>query len=64
MVYQNTVRSAGPFPKAGVDAPGAHMTNYPEGVYEQRISMPDEAVLAMSESEPPVKTMSSWPHCR
>ncbi len=31
------------------------MTNYPEGAYEQIISMPDDAVLAMSENEPPGK---------
>lgn len=36
-------------------APGPHMTNYPEGVYERVMSASDEQVLANSENEPPVK---------
>ncbi len=39
----------------GVDAPGPHMTNYPEGVYEAIIGTPDDVVLTSTESEPPVK---------
>ncbi len=37
------------------DAPGPHMSNYPPGGYERLITLSDEAVLAMSENEPPVK---------
>lgn len=44
----------GAVPQPDVDAPGPHMTNYPEGAYDQLMSMPDEAVLAMSQTEPPV----------
>lgn len=39
----------------GLDAPGPHMTNYRPGAYEAMITASDEAVLAMSENEPPVK---------
>ena len=34
---------------------GPHMTNYPEGVYEQIMSVPDAAILNSVTSEPPVK---------
>lgn len=43
----------------GLDAPGPHMTNYPPGAYEAIITMADEKVLAMSESEPPVKVRAA-----
>ena len=33
---------------------GPHMTNYPPGHYEASMSIPDEVVLTMVESEPPV----------
>jgi hypothetical protein len=36
-------------------APGPHMTNYPEGVYEMVMSAPDEAMLHSVTNEPPVK---------
>ena len=39
----------------GVDAPGPHMSNYPQGVYEAIIGTPDDVVLTSTESEPPVK---------
>lgn len=39
----------------GVDAPGPHMTNYPEGAYEKVIGLPDEVIWSNSENEPPVK---------
>ena len=39
----------------GADAPGPHMTNYPEGRYEMIIGLPDEVVWENSENEPPVK---------
>ena len=38
-----------------LDGPGPHMTNYPKGGYEQLLSLSDEAVLARSENQPPVK---------
>ena len=34
---------------------GPHMSNYPEGVYEQVLSMPDEIVWSMVENTPPVE---------
>jgi len=46
---------AGAVRQPSIDAPGPHMTNYPPGGYEAIIGMADEAVLAMSEKEPPVK---------
>ncbi len=36
-------------------APGPHMTNYAEGVYELVMGTPDEKIWAASENEPPVK---------
>ena len=36
-------------------APGPHMTNYPAGVYESVMSMPDEDMLHSVPSEPPVR---------
>jgi catechol 2,3-dioxygenase-like lactoylglutathione lyase family enzyme len=35
-------------------ATGPHMTNYPPGHYEASMGLPDEAVLNLVESEPPV----------
>ena len=34
---------------------GPHMSNYPEGAYEQVLSMPDEIVWSMVENKPPVE---------
>ena len=34
---------------------GPHMTNYPEGAYEQIMSLPDEVVLNSVPNEPPVQ---------
>ena len=45
----------GAVPQPSVEAPGPHMTNYPEGVYERALQIPDEVVLNSVESEPPVK---------
>ena len=39
----------------GLDAPGPHMTNYPDGRYEMVIRRPDQAVWDASENLPPVK---------
>lgn len=36
-------------------APGPHMTNYPEGIYELVMGTPDETIWERSENEPPVK---------
>ena len=44
----------GKVPQPGADAPGPHMTNYPEGAYAHIISIPDEVVLNMVDSSPPV----------
>ncbi len=38
----------------GTDAPGPHMTNYPPGVYERILRVPDEIMLANSENQAPV----------
>ena len=35
-------------------APGPHMSNYPEGVYEQVMQIPDEMMLNSVPSDPPV----------
>jgi len=39
----------------GPDAPGPHMSNYAEGLYEKILATPDDVILASSENEPPVK---------
>lgn len=39
----------------GIDAPGPHMSGYPEGAYERLLGVPDAVIWANSESEPPVK---------
>ncbi len=49
------VDEGGAVEQPGLDAPGPHMTNYPDGRYEMVISRPDEAVWDASENEPPVK---------
>jgi hypothetical protein len=36
------------------DSTGPHMTNYPPGVYEKSMQIPDEVALNMVESKPPV----------
>ena len=41
-------------PAIGETSTGPHMTNYPPGHYESSMSIPDEVVLTMVESEPPV----------
>jgi catechol 2,3-dioxygenase-like lactoylglutathione lyase family enzyme len=45
----------GQIPQPGVDSPGPHMNNYPEGRYERILAMSDEAMLASSENQPPVQ---------
>ena len=48
--------SGGAVPQPDVSGtPGPHMTNYPEGAYEQIMSVPDEIMWQSMESEPPVK---------
>jgi len=39
----------------GVDAPGPHMSNYPEGAYEAIIGIPDQVIWDSSENLPPVQ---------
>tara|TARA_Y100001935_G_scaffold246095_1_gene240416 strand:- start:2946 stop:3278 length:333 start_codon:yes stop_codon:yes gene_type:complete len=44
----------GSVPQPELDkAAGPHMTNYPPGVYEKSMQIPDEIVLNMVESDPP-----------
>ncbi len=50
--YQN---QGGKVPQPPASSPGPHMSNYPPGAYEAMIAIPDEVVLNMVESEPPVK---------
>jgi len=38
------------------DTKGPHMTNYPPGVYEKSMQLPDDFVLNMVESTPPGKS--------
>ncbi|MCZ6854444.1 MAG: VOC family protein [Gammaproteobacteria bacterium] len=45
---------AGSVSQPKLDSPGPHMSNYPEGLYAQLLSTPDEAILAASQSAPPV----------
>jgi hypothetical protein len=40
------------------EAPGPHMSNYPDGVYERVMQIPDEAMLHSVPSEPPVQVQS------
>ncbi len=40
-------------------APGPHMANYPQGIYEKLMSRPDAAVLHSVESAPPVSSAKS-----
>jgi hypothetical protein len=35
------------------------MTNYPPGLYEQILGLPDDVVWSMLESEPPVRLKKS-----
>lgn len=43
-----------PVQQPGADAAGPHMTNYPKGIYEKLMALPDKAVWDASESAPPV----------
>ncbi|MEE4301108.1 MAG: VOC family protein [Pseudomonadales bacterium] len=47
--------SGGAVPQPPLDAPGPHMSNYPEGVYEAVITAPDAAILNSVENRPPVR---------
>lgn len=38
----------------GPDAPGPHMSNYPPGIYQKIIALPDKAVWDASYADPPV----------
>ena len=49
------VDEGGAVAQPGIDAPGPHMTNYPEGHYEMVLTVPDEVVLNSVPSDPPVK---------
>ncbi len=45
---------AGAVAQPGPDAPGPHMSNYPEGRYAAMLAVPDAVVWEMSENRPPV----------
>ena len=49
----------GAVPQPGADAPGPHLCNYPEGVYEMIVATPDEAMLHSVASAPPVEVERS-----
>ena len=38
----------------GLDSPGPHMTNYPEGFYERVMGVPDEVAWNSVDNQPPV----------
>ena len=46
--------AGGNVPQPGTDAPGPHMSNYPDGAYAKLLATSDEAILARSENQPPV----------
>ena len=48
------VASEAPVARPGPEAPGPHMSNYPPGVYEKLIALPDRAIWDASVSQPPV----------
>ena len=45
----------GAVPQPGIDSPGPHLANYPEGHYERAIAIPDELIWNSVENQPPVK---------
>jgi catechol 2,3-dioxygenase-like lactoylglutathione lyase family enzyme len=47
--------SGGSVPQPDLNGEGPHMTNYPDGRYEQVMGLPDEVYSTMMENEPPVK---------
>lgn len=46
---------AGKVPQPATTGPGPHMTNYPPGVYERVMSVPDEAMRNSVDNRPPVQ---------
>lgn len=48
------VDQGGHVPQPTADSSGPHMANFSEGGYERLIGLSDEAVLAMSQNQPPV----------
>jgi catechol 2,3-dioxygenase-like lactoylglutathione lyase family enzyme len=46
--------SGGDVEQPDLEGPGPHMTNYPPGVYEKVLGLPDDVVLSSMESDPPV----------
>jgi catechol 2,3-dioxygenase-like lactoylglutathione lyase family enzyme len=46
--------SGGNVAQPDLEGPGPHMTNYPPGLYEQILGLPDHVVWSMLENEPPV----------
>ena len=51
---EDYIDSAGSVSQPNLDSTGPHMSNYPDGLYAQLLSTPDEAILAASQSAPPV----------
>ena len=47
--------SGGSIAQPGADAPGPHMSNYPDGRYERVIATPDQVIWGNSENQPPVQ---------
>ena len=48
--------SGGKVAQPAASGPGPHMTNYPPGVYERVIAVPDAEMYNSVPNEPPVKT--------
>ena len=51
--------SGGAVTQPGIDAPGPHMSNYPDGRYASVIGAPDDLIWANSENQPPVEKANS-----
>ncbi len=54
MQPEDYIDTAGNVSQPSLDSTGPHMSNYPDGQYAQLLSTPDEAILAASQSAPPV----------
>ena len=45
----------GAVPQPGIDSPGPHLTNYPEGRYERTLAASDERIWSSVDNQPPVR---------
>lgn len=47
---------AEPVRQPDLSGPGPHMSNYPQGIYEKLMAVPDQQIWASSENKPPVES--------